>query len=98
AVPNTSELVSLGGWAAVRPLTCVAESADNCVWSRTAMPLVLIAPTWDALIDWMSVAVSASIAVVDNRLICRLDREEIVIAPAVSDFFKNQERPGPRDA
>ena len=62
------------------------------------MPLVLIAPTWDALIDWMSVAVSASIAVVDSRLICRLDREEIVIAPAVSDFFKNQARPGPRDA
>ena len=41
---------------------------------------------------------SASIAVVDRRLICRLDREEIDIAPAISDFFKNQARLGPRDA
>ena len=52
------------------------------------MPLVLIAPTWEELIDAISVVVNASIEVVDKRLICKLVRLEIDIASAVSDFFR----------
>ena len=37
------------------PFTWVADSAPTWVVSSAAIPVVLIAPTWVALSDWISV-------------------------------------------